>query len=268
MIVADWLRNKWLRRRGDEERCANSVAREGLLQAFWAAWTPLQQAGSDAYYRCEYSKADEAFRELLAVAEKFDLRKQYSQLRFFMPEAFPETVNDSSRWWQASILRQGTHYWNSWRRTNPSRVPDLRGQMLTNNKCLNLDGADLSGADLSQANLFSTSVRQGSFRAARLVGAILNECDFSQSNFRGADLMDASCQQADLSHADLTSAVMVNTCLEWSGIHGTDFTDVVGLTEDQLESACGDTNTILPTGLVRPAHWEHQTHRVVEGGWG
>jgi hypothetical protein len=38
-----------------------------------------------------------------------------------------------------------------------------------------------------------------------------------------------------------------------------DFTDVVGLTQDHVNAAFGDSATILPNGIVMPDHWDDET---------
>ena len=83
-----------------------------------------------------------------------------------------------------------------------------------------LIGKDLRGADLRGANL----------RGAYLIGATLSGADL-----RLADLIGADLRAADLSGADLTGSLF--------------------LTPSQLGSARGDTATLVPAPLSRPAHW-------------
>jgi hypothetical protein len=49
---------------------------------------------------------------------------------------------------------------------------------------------------------------------------------------------------------DLTQAFLFATRFE-----GTDLSAVKGLTQAQLEVACGDARTRLPAGLKRPSSW-------------
>ncbi|MFY1650167.1 pentapeptide repeat-containing protein [Solwaraspora sp. WMMB762] len=86
-------------------------------------------------------------------------------------------------------------------------------------------GVDLAGRDLRQRNL----------RGANLRGAILI----------GADLRGVVLAQADLAGADLRGA----------RLDGADLTDVLFLTQPQLDSAAGDPRTRLPSTLTRPGHW-------------
>jgi uncharacterized protein YjbI with pentapeptide repeats len=86
-------------------------------------------------------------------------------------------------------------------------------------------GADLIGAELSGADL----------RGASLRGALLVAADLSGADLRDADLIGADLRDANLSGADLTGALF--------------------LTQAQLNAARGDTTTVLPAALSRPAHW-------------
>jgi uncharacterized protein YjbI with pentapeptide repeats len=53
-----------------------------------------------------------------------------------------------------------------------------------------------------------------------------------------------------LSGADLTGAYTLLIRIE-----GTDLSGVMGLTQQQLDIACGDAETKLPEGLAHPADW-------------
>ncbi|MFT5873698.1 MAG: hypothetical protein ACI8WT_002645 [Clostridium sp.] len=86
-------------------------------------------------------------------------------------------------------------------------------------------GADLFGADLRKANL----------RGANLRGACL-----IAANLRGADLSGADLIGADLRDADL---------------RGTNLTNSIFLTQSQINTAKGDSDTKLPILLARPTYW-------------
>jgi hypothetical protein len=86
-------------------------------------------------------------------------------------------------------------------------------------------GADLMGARLGGRDLSGLTLRGSIAIGADLRGARLDRCDLL-----GVDLRDA-----DLSGADLSGAIY--------------------LTQMQVNSARGDTATVLPTGFERPSHW-------------
>ena len=82
----------------------------------------------------------------------------------------------------------------------------------------NFFGARLSGADLSDTNLEGATLVGAYLGGARLNGAV-----FTGANFSGAELADA-----------------------------------VGVTQAQLNTACGDATTTLPAGMTIPTCGNNQ----------
>ncbi len=71
---------------------------------------------------------------------------------------------------------------------------------------------------------------------------------FSSSNFSGADLTNASFVGAYLQGANFAGAKLIGTNLS-----GADLSRAAGLTQGQLNRACGDGSTILSGNLRIPA---------------
>jgi hypothetical protein len=65
------------------------------------------------------------------------------------------------------ILKQGVSPWNTWRKSNPTIVPDLSGA--------DLSGRNLTEVNFSGANLTRTNLTNADLTGADLTGAILNE---------------------------------------------------------------------------------------------
>ncbi|MCY6957700.1 pentapeptide repeat-containing protein [Clostridium brassicae] len=84
---------------------------------------------------------------------------------------------------------------------------------------------DYFGADLRKTNLKGTDLRGACLIASNLRGVDLS----------GADLIGADLRDADLSGANLTNSIF--------------------LTQAQINTAKGDSNTKLPIMLVRPPYW-------------
>lgn len=97
-----------------------------------------------------------------------------------------------------------------------------------------LDAAHLKGANLAEAHL----------NRVRLVGA-----DLQDANLQGAALSFGNLERADLTGADLTGADLSETVLD-----GADLSSATGLTQAQLDGACGDARTRLPQGLQISRH--------------
>jgi uncharacterized protein YjbI with pentapeptide repeats len=91
------------------------------------------------------------------------------------------------------------------------------------------EGADFTQADLSRARLIDASCPRARFERAQLQQANARGANFTRASFSQADVTDMSFEDADISGADLRQAR--------------------GLTQAQLNQACGDRRTRLPRGL-------------------
>lgn len=89
------------------------------------------------------------------------------------------------------------------------------------------DDVNLKGADLSVSNLFGARFNRADFTNVNFERAIAVGTYFGSSNFAGANLTGANFSGADLAIAR-------------------------GLTQSQLNLACGDASTRLPKGRTIP----------------
>jgi uncharacterized protein YjbI with pentapeptide repeats len=106
-------------------------------------------------------------------------------------------------------------------------------------------GCNLQGADLSNTCVKARDLHGADFDGAKAVLMCMSYANFSGATFRGTDLSGANLAHADLDGADLTGAD-----LTIASIKGTDLTHAKGLTQAQLDQACGDAETKVPTGLA------------------
>jgi uncharacterized protein YjbI with pentapeptide repeats len=102
----------------------------------------------------------------------------------------------------------------------------------------------LAGADLTNQCVKQGNLEGADFDGARAVLMCMSFADFRGATFRGADLAGANLAHAILDGADLTGADLTIT-----SIKGTDLTHAIGLTQRQLDEACGDADTKAPAGL-------------------
>jgi hypothetical protein len=150
------------------------------------------------------------------------------------------------------------------------RDEEARKKDVVANRRLDLSGTDLRGIDLRGANL-----QWALFNGAHLTDGTLAEADLKGAVLAVADLkgtqLSADLQHADLHHADLQGAKYWHASREWdlveanltgADLAGADLRRANGLTPEQLNSALGDDNTVLPEDLsnrgvpfTRPAHW-------------
>jgi uncharacterized protein YjbI with pentapeptide repeats len=106
-------------------------------------------------------------------------------------------------------------------------------------------GCQLQGADLTNTCVKAKNLTGANFDGANAVLMCMSFANFSGATFRGTDLSGANLAHADLDGADLSGAVMTITSLK-----GTDLTKARGLTQKQLDAACGDADTKAPAGLT------------------
>ncbi len=125
-------------------------------------------------------------------------------------------------------------------------------------------GASCPGCNLFQADLSNRSLRGVNLSRARLRQADLTMVVMNRASFAGADLRDVNAfggvfSSASFAGANLTNATFVGTYLQGANFRGATLSGAnfsgaemdraVGLTQGQLNGACGDVATTLPPGL-------------------
>ncbi|HOZ27686.1 MAG TPA: pentapeptide repeat-containing protein [Hyphomonadaceae bacterium] len=107
-----------------------------------------------------------------------------------------------------------------------------------------LPGLDLSGARLRQADLSLSTFDKSKFADANM--SIVNAFGLRAENadFTKVDLADATLVGGWFAGSDFTGAKLDN-----ANLSGSDFETSKGLTQTQLNTACGDASTKLPKGL-------------------
>jgi uncharacterized protein YjbI with pentapeptide repeats len=128
------------------------------------------------------------------------------------------------------------------------------------------------GADCPKCNLFQADLSGLTLKAKNLAGARLRQADLSlavmgRTRFTGGDLRDVNAYGgvfggASFARADLTQASFVGTYLQGANFAGANLSGAnfsgaemdraAGLTQSQLNRACGDETTRLPRGLSIP----------------
>ena len=127
---------------------------------------------------------------------------------------------------------------------------DLRG---TDLRRANLAGAQFAGVILSEVHL-----EEANLTGIRLTEAILRESHLERANLtearmEGAFLLNTRLSGSRLRAANLLEAYLVGTRFDEADILGTDFTDAIGLTWEQIQTAQRDNRTRLPNYLKLPA---------------
>ncbi len=146
-----------------------------------------------------------------------------------------------------------------------------------------LSWTDLSGANLSKTDLSWADLFQADLTGANLSGADLSVVDLPGANLSQTNLSGANLSEADLYGADLTGANLSMANLSWVDLYeaglsganlfgidlsGTDLRTAIGLTQDQLDSACFVASRGPPklsNGLKPPPPCPERTPRPVPG---
>lgn len=108
---------------------------------------------------------------------------------------------------------------------------------------LNLSGARMMQSDLSLATYDQVNFSGANLSIANLFGARFNRTNFANSNLSDATAVGTFFGSSDLSGANLQGA----------NLSGADLEIARGLTQAQLDRACGDTSTRLPAGKTIPS---------------
>lgn len=110
-----------------------------------------------------------------------------------------------------------------------------------------LDGRDFSGARLRQADLSLATLD-----SAKMHGANLSIANAFGARFNRTDFTDANLSDATLVGSWFGGAVLTGANLKGANLSGSYLFTAHGLTQAQLNAACGDESTQLPDGLKIP----------------
>jgi len=126
----------------------------------------------------------------------------------------------------------------------PSRAADPAAVAKIHGGIVDCVGCNLAGADLTNTCVKEHDLHGANFDGANATLMCMSFANFTNASFRGTELSGANLAGAKLDGADLTGAKTSIT-----SFLGTDLTKVKGLTQAQLNVACGDAKTRLPPGL-------------------
>jgi uncharacterized protein YjbI with pentapeptide repeats len=108
---------------------------------------------------------------------------------------------------------------------------------------------DCPNCQLAGANLLNLCVKAKNLRDANFDGANATLMCMSFADFRGASFRGTILDAANLASAKLDGADMTGARTRITSFLGTDLTRVKGLTQSQLDAACGDAKTKVPAGM-------------------
>jgi uncharacterized protein YjbI with pentapeptide repeats len=129
---------------------------------------------------------------------------------------------------------------------------NLRDATLTNAR---LQNSDISNADLKRADL-----TKGYFKGSNFSHSSLKSVDAMNAMFKGAYFSESKLDHGNFSGSDFTKAQFIDTkfgdailesaIFDRTEFMGANLSKVIGLTQEQINTSCGDEETELPTGLT------------------
>lgn len=124
----------------------------------------------------------------------------------------------------------------------------------------NLFQADFDYEDISRRNLAGSRLRQSDLSLSTAEYTNFSRADLSIANMYGMRATGANFARANLSQASMvggyfSSANFAGAVLTGANLSGAEAAGARGLTQGQLNGACGDATTELPRGLhIAPCH--------------
>lgn len=111
------------------------------------------------------------------------------------------------------------------------------------------------------ANFAAAELQRASFKGAVLTNAVFDKAELGRADFSGAELTGARFRYTNLSRADLSQAKFEggldfsHAFLFLTRIEGLDLSTSTGLEQAQVDLACGNDQTKLPSGFTAPSSW-------------
>lgn len=139
----------------------------------------------------------------------------------------------------------------------------LTGAVAENANFARVEGyrTGFTGVTANGANFSNAELQRAEFTDAKLKGANFEKAELGRAVFHGAMLTNTRFTLANLSRADFSQAkfegpVQFDRAFMFlTRIEGLDLSAAQGLQQAQIDLACGDAGTKLPSGLVPPSDW-------------
>jgi len=179
-------------------------------------------------------EATERYAEYISQLDAPDLRR--ADLRGArMSSAFLPGANLRKASMQWANLRNAVMHGVNLFRSKMQGVTLLRAKM---------QGADLREAEMQGANLRSAAMQGAQLDWSRKKGDKLDGTRTQEDKRDGTQMQGADLREAQMQDADCNSAIFRGALLHSANV------TCVNLTQEQLESAVGDTKTVLPLELT------------------
>ncbi|SET64263.1 Pentapeptide repeat-containing protein [Oceanobacillus limi] len=108
----------------------------------------------------------------------------------------------------------------------------------------------IESSEMYRANWNNKGKKNGLKKKPDYLGANLKGLNLQGEDFRGKLMIAANLSQSDLRRTDFIGADLRDADLS-----GADLSEVLFITQSQINSAVGDVHTKIPSYLERPRHW-------------
>jgi len=143
---------------------------------------------------------------------------------------------------------------------------NLSGSIAKNTRFAKIEAyrTDFSRIDAQNAIFENAELQRSNFQHAKLANADFIKADLGRSQFDGAAIGGSRFTLTNLSRADFRGADFAKPVdfdrafFFLTRIEGADLSKATGLTQWQVDMACGDDKTVLPSGLKKPKDWPCQ----------
>lgn len=128
---------------------------------------------------------------------------------------------------------------------------DLSGRLLVGAKMTNsvFNGSDFSGAVMTRVDATNSEFEAANFTDTDLRRATFADAHCPRARFERASLVSADGRRANFTRASFAGADVTNMNFDGADLSGADLRGARGLTQAQLDNACGDARTRLPRGM-------------------
>jgi uncharacterized protein YjbI with pentapeptide repeats len=126
----------------------------------------------------------------------------------------------------------------------------LRGTTLSDVSLVssNFTSADLHKADLTNGDFTGSNFSKARLKSADAMGAIFVRANFTNAKLDHGDFEGADFSGAQFLFTNFGDAVVENADFSGANFSGAEMVDIIGLSQSQLDVACGSQKTQLPEG--------------------
>ena len=204
-----------------------------------------QKVAQVTYGGCDWRKAPESAKKMFNV---FLIMKQLHEMLWYLTEALTLQATHSIKNELSLMLSETERLTN----LNPDSIIklDVVAHRARVNELL-LKTSELVRNKYQRENKNPSKGKNKLSRGFDFIGKDLRKTNLRGANFRGSFLIAADLRGVDLSGVDFIGADLRD-----ADIRGADLSNSIFLTQPQINTAKGDSNTKLPMWLCRPKYWE------------